>query len=522
MKNTKNKKLNSSSSSNSSTSSSLPSTSSSVPSSSSSSNSNSSSSNSNSSSVPSSSTSNSTSNCIPRMTRPCDNMICSICLNSLSFNDISYRIVVPFKKLNKLKEKTKDLFFIKWNCLKNFNYFHMNCWNNLKENLENNLKRNLRKNNVELNIMNETEETIERFDTIEQLYYQMKDIAQLFKLSHHTVVFTGAGISVSAGMPTYRGAEGIDTIEEFGGIVSSENNTNDNNNSTTNNNTTTARSTTTIIENNEPPSKKQKTTKVSKSKKNKKSNEVEVIEVVDLVNNEEKKEVQEEENDEENEKVANEGEEEDLSYERLQPTYTHKALTLLQQNNYLHYCITQNCDNLHLKSNFPRDLLTELHGNVFCEYCENCKHEYYRDYAVDQYSTDCSKEPWYVRCPQCHWNHYTGRKCTQRSCRGKLRDTIVNFGDDLHETLIGGYDKAEKNCKESDLCLTLGSSLTVSPANSLPLLSKQIIICNLQVTDLDLSNDVKNKRDDYIVRCWTTSDIFMRLLLNEIGLIVPE
>ena len=38
--------------------------------------------------------------------------------------------------------------------------------------------------------------------------------------------------------------------------------------------------------------------------------------------------------------------------------------------------------------------------------------EYLRDYAVDEYSTDCAKEKWYIECPDCHWGHYTGIVCS--------------------------------------------------------------------------------------------------------------
>ncbi len=73
--------------------------------------------------------------------------------------------------------------------------------------------------------------------------------------------------------------------------------------------------------------------------------------------------------------------------------------------------------------------MTDLHGNVFVEYCEKCKTEYERDYEVDAFSTDCYAERWYVKCGNCQHNHYTGRHCSEKGCRGKLRDTIVNFGE---------------------------------------------------------------------------------------------
>jgi NAD-dependent SIR2 family protein deacetylase len=75
----------------------------------------------------------------------------------------------------------------------------------------------------------------------------------------------------------------------------------------------------------------------------------------------------------------------------------------------------------------------------------------------------------------------------------RLRDTIINFGDYLHERVGGGYENAEKICKESDLSITLGSSLTVPPACLLPMMSKQKIVCNLQKTEYDSESTVRYK-----------------------------
>lgn len=40
--------------------------------------------------------------------------------------------------------------------------------------------------------------------------------------------------------------------------------------------------------------------------------------------------------------------------------------------------ITQNCDGLHGKAGTSDDILYELHGNVFVEYCEKCEKSYKR------------------------------------------------------------------------------------------------------------------------------------------------
>jgi mono-ADP-ribosyltransferase sirtuin 6 len=363
----------------------------------------------------------------------CDGKICRICIKEINENQDACGVVVPHKKL--LKSKAKSQFQINWDLNQNSNYFHQDCWDNTFRTCAPAEKR----------ILNSIDEVLEKFDNLTKIQNDAKLVAQMLRESSFSVCFTGAGVSAAAGIPTYRGIEGIDTIAHFA--------------------------------ENENTSKKRKV--------------------------EEEEEVIEEE-------------EEEFTYTSLQPTFTHKSLAVLNQNNMMHYCITQNCDDLHGKGGFPRNSTSDLHGNVFIEYCENCYHEYIRDYEVDAYSTDCYNEPWYKVCRKCKWGHYTGRICDRsddqgKQCNGKLRDTIVNFGDDLHESVLGGLPKAEESCRKADLCVCLGSSLTVTPASNIPLMSKKLVICNLQETKLDNNADV---------RVWATCDLMFKYIMEELNITV--
>lgn len=60
-------------------------------------------------------------------------------------------------------------------------------------------------------------------------------------------------------------------------------------------------------------------------------------------------------------------------FDKATPTYTHRALCKLAENDRLHYVISQNIDGLHHRSGLPLDKLAELHGNVFAEECEVCR-----------------------------------------------------------------------------------------------------------------------------------------------------
>lgn len=58
--------------------------------------------------------------------------------------------------------------------------------------------------------------------------------------------------------------------------------------------------------------------------------------------------------------------------------------------------------------------------------------------------------------------HNTGRKCDDPSCKGDLHDRIINFGESIPKQIV---IDALTHAQASDLCLCLGSSLRVKPAN---------------------------------------------------------
>eukprot|EP01125_Pyxidicula_operculata_P017218 TRINITY_DN6022_c0_g1_i1.p1 TRINITY_DN6022_c0_g1~~TRINITY_DN6022_c0_g1_i1.p1 ORF type:complete len:442 (-),score=79.71 TRINITY_DN6022_c0_g1_i1:106-1248(-) len=182
------------------------------------------------------------------------------------------------------------------------------------------------------------------------------------------------------------------------------------------------------------------------------------------------------------------------------PTYSHMALYALQREGILKYVISQNCDGLHLKSGILPENISELHGNAFLEYCLKCNTQYLRDFDATTVSLT---------------SHKTGRKCSVEGCEGDLSDTIINFGEYLDQSI---YQKAKDNTEKSDLMIVLGSSCTVSPAREMPLsvatkYKKKLVICNKQYTPLDKYSHM---------RVGSSCDDFMRIVMTELGIEVPE
>ena len=129
-------------------------------------------------------------------------------------------------------------------------------------------------------------------------------------------------------------------------------------------------------------------------------------------------------------------------------------------------------DGLHRKSGIPAANISELHGNTNLEVCEDCGREYLRDHRV-RVAAKCKE-------------HRTGRKCESPGCPGFLKDTIINFGEKLNANLV---ELGQENCLNADLCLAMGSSLRVYPANGMPVATTnnggQLVIINLQKTTSD-------------------------------------
>jgi NAD-dependent deacetylase len=126
------------------------------------------------------------------------------------------------------------------------------------------------------------------------------------------------------------------------------------------------------------------------------------------------------------------------------PNSAHIALAHLESRGLIKAVITQNIDGLHQKAGSKKVL--ELHGSAQTATCPSCGKKHSRDYFYKVLTQ--SKEH-----PRCN------------NCDHIIKPDVVLFGEPLPQNT---WEKAYQESINADLILVVGSSLEVSPANSLP------------------------------------------------------
>ena len=125
-----------------------------------------------------------------------------------------------------------------------------------------------------------------------------------------------------------------------------------------------------------------------------------------------------------------------------EPNRGHKAIAELEKFAEV-VILTQNIDGLHQKAGSTKVL--ELHGSIVKIKCTVCDFN-------DEIITEFSENP-----PMC-------------KCGNILRPDVVWFGEPLPQDV---WQKAIIHANQCDLMIIAGTSLVVSPANTLPIYAKQ-------------------------------------------------
>jgi len=148
------------------------------------------------------------------------------------------------------------------------------------------------------------------------------------------------------------------------------------------------------------------------------------------------------------------------------PNAIHDAIVRLEQAGKLLSVITQNIDGLHRLAGTSTERLIELHGTNAL-----------------------------VECQACHWrgdpeSHFEYFRLNRRppvcQCGGFLKPATISFGQSLDPKEL---ERADQAAIGADLVISLGSTLSVYPAASFPLIAAQrgapYIIINRGATDHD-------------------------------------
>ena len=181
--------------------------------------------------------------------------------------------------------------------------------------------------------------------------------------------------------------------------------------------------------------------------------------------------------------------------ELIEPNAAHHAFVELQNLRLLKFLISQNIDNLHLKSGIKLELLAELHGNQTLMKCLVCDSRFSKaEIGWDNrlYGRGHRTSPIVADQPQC------------LNCQGRIISSVVNFGDPMPEK---DMELAEDHANRCDVILVVGSTLSVYPAANFPVLAKRngakLIIINEGPTELDEIADIRveSKAGEFLPFC---------------------
>jgi len=153
-------------------------------------------------------------------------------------------------------------------------------------------------------------------------------------------------------------------------------------------------------------------------------------------------------------------------FRRAQPNAVHLAIRRLEMAGKLTLVVTQNIDGLHAEAGTSNERLVEVHGTNRRVECQSCGN---------------------LSDPQAHFDSFREtRKPPVCECGGLLKPATISFGQSLRED---DMRRAADAAGIADLVVALGTTLSVNPAATIPLLAAQrgvpYVIINQGETDHD-------------------------------------
>jgi NAD-dependent deacetylase len=164
------------------------------------------------------------------------------------------------------------------------------------------------------------------------------------------------------------------------------------------------------------------------------------------------------------------------AFRDARPNTVHHAIVRLERAGKLRCVITQNIDGLHSLAGTSAERLVELHGTNALIECQTC-----------HWRGD----------PEPHFGYFrANRQPPVCECGGFLKPATISFGQNLDPAEL---ERAREAAMEADLVVALGSTLSVYPAASFPLMVAQrgvpYIIINRGATDHDHERSVTLRQE---------------------------
>ncbi|HEY7290060.1 MAG TPA: Sir2 family NAD-dependent protein deacetylase [Vicinamibacterales bacterium] len=162
------------------------------------------------------------------------------------------------------------------------------------------------------------------------------------------------------------------------------------------------------------------------------------------------------------------------------PNAVHHAIVALERAGKVCAVVTQNVDGLHRVAGTSPSMLIELHGTDRLVECQRCYESTEPAPHLERFRL--TRQP-----PRCH-------------CGGILKPATISFGQPLRPADL---DRAASRSRRADLVVALGSTLSVYPAASVPLMAAArgipYVIINRGETDHDGHDSVTLRLDGDLV-----------------------
>jgi len=214
------------------------------------------------------------------------------------------------------------------------------------------------------------------------------------------------------------------------------------------------------------------------------------------------------------------------------PTLAHIAQATMIKKGFAKYVVTTNLDGLYRKAGLKASgKVCFLHGDTYTERCTSCGYEFERNFHVrnkglhvhDHYVGTCS------RCGSKAPANYTGTAKDSKtgadakkgfqdsgligSCDKDVgtKDTHINFNEYLDDKDL---EEAAYHCAKADLCIVMGTSMSLRHITHFPFQARKTVIVNLQ----EVPDDKNGNRHKISLRLWAQCDPVCEGLLRRLNL----